>query len=158
MTTSRRPTIIDVAREAGVSKPTVSLVLQNSIAGRPSQEFGRNAAKAMQRDHPGVNAAVCFNDLVAMGMLSGFHERGWRVGIDFLIVGFDDIEHAAHTYPSLTSVHCDIAGIGAAAARTVLEWVENGTAPMQETRMPVSLSIRQSSGIAHSGVAANRGD
>jgi len=129
------------------------------IAGRPSQEFGRNAAKAMQRDHPDVDAAFCFNDLVAMGMLSGFHEGGWRVGEDFLIVGFDDIEDAAHTYPTLSSVHCDIAGIGAAAARTVLEWVENGTAPMPETRMPVSLSIRQSSGAARSGGgAANSGD
>ncbi len=128
------------------------------IAGRPSQQFGRGAARAMQRDHPDVDAAVCFNDLVAMGMLSGFHEGGWQVGTDFLIAGFDDIEDAAHTYPSLTSVHCDIAGIGAAAARTVLAWVEDGTTPLPETRMPVSLSLRQSSGAAGSGRVGNSRD
>jgi len=116
------------------------------IPGRPSQEFGRNTAKAMLRDHAHVDAAVCFNDLVAMGMLSGFHEIGRRVGVDFRLAGFDDIEDAAHTYPSLTSVHCDIAGIGAAAARTILEWIEQGHTPAPETRMPVTLSIRQSSG------------
>ena len=117
------------------------------IPGRPSQDFGRTTAKAMQRDHADVDAAVCFNDLVAMGMLSGFHECGRRVGVEFRLAGFDDIEDAAHTYPSLTSVHCDIAGIGAAAAETVLNWVENGRTPPPETRMPVTLSIRQSSGV-----------
>ncbi len=133
-------------RKAGYLEVLTSQGIEPVIlAGRPRQEFGRNAAKLMQRDFPDVDAAVCFNDLVAMGMLSGFHEVGRRVGEDFLIVGFDDIEDASHTYPSLSSVHCDIAGIGIAAARTVLQWVEDGLAPPPETRMPVRLCRRQSS-------------
>jgi LacI family transcriptional regulator len=37
---SKRPTIVDVARHAGVSKSTVSLVLQNSPLVRPSTREG----------------------------------------------------------------------------------------------------------------------
>jgi len=87
-----------------------------------------------------------------MGMLSGFHEVGRRVGKDFLVVGFDDIEDAAHTYPGLSSVHCNIARIGIEAATTVVEWVENGRIPPPETRMPVRLCIHQSSGRQTQGL------
>lgn len=116
------------------------------ITGKASREFGRNAARQLCADSSSVDAAVCFNDLVALGMLSGCHELGWSVGTDFLIMGFDDIEEVAQVYPALSSVRCDIAGIGVQAARTVVDWLENGNAPPPETRTAVSLAIRQSSG------------
>ena len=117
------------------------------MTGKASRAFGGNAARQLFTDRAGVEAAVCFNDLVALGMLSGCHEVGWRVGTDFLIMGFDDIEEAAQAYPPLSSVRCDIAGIGVQAAMTVVDWLENRNAPPPETRTPVSLSIRQSSGV-----------
>jgi LacI family transcriptional regulator len=116
------------------------------MTGKASRAFGRNAARQLHADRSGVDAVVCFNDLVALGMLSGCLEAGWRVGEDFLIMGFDDIEEVAQVYPSLSSVRCDIAGIGVQAARTVVDWLENRNAPPPETRTPVSLSIRHSSG------------
>jgi LacI family transcriptional regulator len=116
------------------------------MTGKASREFGRSAARQLFSGTSGVDAAVCFNDLVALGMVSGCHEVGWRVGKDFLIMGFDDIEEVAQAYPSLSSVRCDIAGIGVQAARTIVDWLENRIAPPPETRTAVSLSIRQSSG------------
>lgn len=116
------------------------------MTGKASREFGRNAARQLFADGRGVDAAICFNDLVALGMLSGCHEAGRRIGTDFLIMGFDDIEEVAQSYPSLSSVRCDIAGIGVQAARTVVDWLENGNAPPAETRTAVSLSVRESSG------------
>jgi LacI family transcriptional regulator len=118
------------------------------LTGKASREFGRSAARQLYSDREGVDAAICFNDLVALGMLSGCHEVGWRVGEDFLIMGFDDIEEAAQVYPSLSSVRCNIAGIGVQAAKTVVDWLENHNAPARETRTAVSLSIRQSSGMS----------
>ncbi|KMK68445.1 LacI family DNA-binding transcriptional regulator [Puniceibacterium sp. IMCC21224] len=115
------------------------------LSGRASRDFGRDAARRLSTEHPEVDAAVCFNDLVALGMVSGFHEIGRQVGADFRIVGFDDIEEAADAYPALSSVHCDIAGFGARAAETLLAWLEEGKTPPPETRTAVSLSIRQSS-------------
>ncbi|TNF22107.1 MAG: LacI family DNA-binding transcriptional regulator [Rhodobacteraceae bacterium] len=115
------------------------------LTGRSTRAFGRDAARILARDHPEVDAAVCFNDLVALGLLSGCYETGRSVGTAFRIVGFDDIEEVAQTFPALTSVHCDIAGIGETAARTVLDWLEDGRKPPPETRSPIRLSIRASS-------------
>ncbi len=115
------------------------------LPGRASRAFGRDVAKRIVEDHPEVDAVICFNDLVALGLLSGCAEIGQVVGQGFRIVGFDDIEDCALTYPTLSSIRCDIAGFGETIAGTVLAWLENGTMPPAITRTPVELVIRESS-------------
>ena len=73
-----------------------------------------------------MDAALCFSDLVALGLLTGCAERGRKVGQDLRIVGFDDIEECAQSWPALSSVSCDIAAFGRSMARTVLRWLEDG--------------------------------
>lgn len=116
------------------------------MTGRSNRAFGREIATTLNRDMPDVDAAVCFNDLVALGLLSGCHEAGRRVGGDFRIVGFDDIEEAAQSFPGLSSVRCNIAEIGQQAATSIVAWLEKDVKPAREERSPVSLSIRASSG------------
>jgi LacI family transcriptional regulator len=115
------------------------------LPGRASRAFGRDAAKRLAADHPDVDAVICFNDLVALGLLSGCAEIGRPVGPEFRIVGFDDIEECALTHPTLSSVRCDIAGFGKSIAETVLTWLEEGTMPPSVTRTPVELVVRGSS-------------
>ncbi len=115
------------------------------LPGRASRGFGREAARDLTLRHPGVDAAICFNDLVALGMLSGFAELGRAVGPEFRLVGFDDIEDCAQVFPGLSSVRCNIAGFGAGIAATVLDWLEQGRAPQAETRSAVNLILRASS-------------
>lgn len=135
VTEERKSGYLEALAEAGIA-PLV-------MTGKASRAFGRSAAAQLHAAR--VDAALCFNDLVALGMLPGCQELGLRVGEDFLVSGFDDIEEAAQAYPPLTSVHCDIAGIGLLAARTVADWLENGRAPPPQTRTAVTLSVRQSS-------------
>ena len=116
-----------------------------ALHGRPTRAFGRATALELAQSHPQVDAAICFNDLVALGMLSGFAEQGRPVGRNFRIVGFDDIEDCAQVYPALTSVHCDIAGFGAGVAQTILAWLEDGTLPPPQVHTPVRLIVRPSS-------------
>jgi LacI family transcriptional regulator len=112
--------------------------------GRATRAFGRSAAADLVRRD--FDAALCFNDLVALGVLSGFAELGRPVGRDFRLVGFDDIEDSAQVFPALSSIHCNIAGFGTEIAQTVLRWLEDGTQPARLARMPVQLIIRTSSG------------
>ena len=103
------------------------------------------AALRLSAEFPDVDAAISYNDLVALGMMSGFARAGRKVGADFRLVGFDDIEECAQVWPPLSSVRCDVAAFGRATASTVLDWLERGIQPAPEARAPVSLAVRASS-------------
>ena len=137
VTRERMAGYLEVLQDAGI-EPLV-------LTGRASRMFGRETALTLAQSHPDCDAAVCFNDLVALGMLAGCTETGRKLGTDFKVVGFDDIEDAAQSYPSLTSVRCDVAGFGRQTAATILDWLEGGIVPEPEHRSTVSLIIRQSS-------------
>jgi len=115
------------------------------LPGRPGRDFGRQAAQRLAEEHPAVDAVLCFNDLTALGVMTGCAELGRAVGRTLRIVGFDDIEDCAQVYPTLSSVRCDIAGFGRQMAETVLEWLEEGRRPAPETVTPVMLIPRASS-------------
>lgn len=118
------------------------------LPGRASRAFGREAALALALEHPDVDAAICFNDLVAIGLLSGCAEIGRAVGPGGLrVVGFDDIEECSQVWPPLTSVSCDIAGFGEAVATTLLAWLNDGTRPPPTRLSPVEIRIRASSAL-----------
>jgi LacI family transcriptional regulator len=113
--------------------------------GRPSRAFGRDMALQLHAAHPEIEGAICFSDLVALGMLAGFAQAGVRVGADFRLVGFDDIEESALSWPQLTSVRCDVARFGREAAGAMLAWLEDGERPPETRLAPVELIARHSS-------------
>ncbi|MDZ4086446.1 MAG: LacI family DNA-binding transcriptional regulator [Tabrizicola sp.] len=115
------------------------------LPGRPGRAFGREVALRLAEEHPTVDAVLCFNDLTALGLLTGCTELGRAIGQSLKIVGFDDIEDCAQVYPALSSVRCDIAGFGRQMAETVLNWLENDHRPPPETVTPVTLIPRASS-------------
>ncbi|GAB1479249.1 LacI family DNA-binding transcriptional regulator [Paracoccaceae bacterium] len=113
------------------------------LPGRPSRAFGREAAAALIAAE--ADSALCFNDLVALGAMAGFAERGRQVGAGFRLVGFDDIEECAQVWPQLSSVRCTIDRFGRDVAATLLDWLQTGQRPPAETRAPVELVARASS-------------
>ena len=137
VTAERMSGYLGVIAEAGLS-PLV-------LPGRSSRAFGRGMAESLSRQYPDCDAAVCFNDLVALGMLSGFASLGRPVGRDFRLVGFDDIEDCALVHPQLSSVRCNIAGFARSTAGQLLAWLEQGLKPVPETRAGVTLVCRASS-------------
>lgn len=128
-----------LARMAEQSRPAPSFF------GRNTREFGRDIAFKLLDTQPNIKAAICFNDLVALGMMSAMAQRGVVVGRDFFLIGFDDIEESSLVYPSLSSVHCDIEGFGARSARLLLDWLADGGHPAELDRAAVRLDVRQSS-------------
>ena len=120
-----------------------------AVHGRPSRAFGRDTALDLHAGHPEIEGVICFSDLVALGMLAGFAQAGVRVGTDVRLVGFDDIEECALTWPQLSSVRCDVARFGRESAAAMLAWLEGGERPPETRLAPVELIVRASS----SGVA-----
>lgn len=139
VTAERLSGYLQVLAESGV-EPLV-------MHGRPTRAFGRECADRFI-DGLDCDAAVCFNDLVALGVISGFASRGRVVGRDFRLVGFDDIEESAQSFPPLSSVQCGIARFGQQMAATLMAWLSEGVRPVPETRTPVELIVRGSSAVA----------
>ena len=112
--------------------------------GPATRNFGWEAARMLRSERPDIDAAICFNDFVALGMLSAFSQMRVDAGEAFRVVGFDDIDECAQVYPSLSSVRCDSSEVGSQAAELMLRWLVDGVRPPDEIRLPVVLVERQS--------------
>jgi DNA-binding LacI/PurR family transcriptional regulator len=73
------------------------------------------------------SALVCFNDMMAIGVLKGLPQAGFRVPDEFSVTGFDNIVFSAFTNPPLTTFDQPKRFIGAEAARLVLEQLNAGS-------------------------------
>lgn len=90
-------------------------------------------------------AAFCANDLIAIGALKACLTAGVRVPDELSIVGCDDIEMAQIVTPELTTVMVPARGLGARAARLLLERLAG--APSRQRHgtakpLPVQLVVR----------------
>ncbi|WP_353510303.1 LacI family DNA-binding transcriptional regulator [Intrasporangium sp.] len=63
-------------------------------------------------------------DIIALGVISGLHVRGYRVPDDFRVIGFDGIGVARLSHPTLTTVRQPVEEMG----RTVLEIISSTSA------------------------------
>ncbi len=66
-------------------------------------------------------AAVCWNDLVAIGLMNGLARAGLVPGSDVSVTGYDDLEEAEIAMPALTTVWNGQREVGRRAAKTLLE-------------------------------------
>jgi LacI family transcriptional regulator len=78
------------------------------------------------RDRP--TAVFCVNDLVALGMLKQFSQRGIRVPQDFSIIGFDDSYFASQLSPSLTTIRQQPYALGKRATELMASLDSKSTA------------------------------
>ena len=109
-------------------------------------EGGYQAAQRLLKRVPAITAIFVQNDMMAIGVLSALHDQGLRVPEDCAVVGCDDIPIAAHTIPSLTTVHLPFYETGEAAVRLLLDIIANRITEPQRVSLPVYLVQRSSCG------------
>jgi DNA-binding LacI/PurR family transcriptional regulator len=108
---------------------------------------GRRAFHAAWETGIRPTAVIAMSDAIAIGVLSAARSLGLRIPADLSIVGFDDIDVAAHTDPPLTTVHQPIRRKGEAAMRTLLSLVDDGHGTLPETpRLKTHFIVRGSTG------------
>ena len=91
-------------------------------------------------------AAVCFNDIVALGVMVGLQQRGLWPGRDFAVTGVDDLPEAAVNYPALTTVATSPREVGAAAAKLLLRRIAEPQGGPERVILPTRLVVRESCG------------
>ncbi|MFZ5890637.1 MAG: LacI family DNA-binding transcriptional regulator [Myxococcota bacterium] len=120
-----------------------------AVRGDYEARSGREAVLELRRNGSrSFDAIVAANDLMAIGAIEGLRAGGIKVPDDVKVVGFDDMEEASFTSPSLTTVRQPIAEQGLCAADVVLRELGGQGLDEVPTHISTPLVIRQSCGCA----------
>lgn len=115
--------------------------LASSQSQRPEGERLRAVSGA---EGAGLDAVVCANDLLAVGLMHELAAAGLRVPGDVAVVGMDDSELAEQSFPPLTSVNLGSAERGRRAAELLLARIEDNDRRPRRIVVQPSLSVRRS--------------
>lgn len=139
----RRHGYIAALREAGIT-PDPSLVALADFT-LPGGKSAMNALLDRPRsDWP--TAVFAGNDLSAIGALEALAERGLRVPEDIALVGYDDSQVALLANPPLTSVRMPVYDMSLLATELLISLIEGKEITQRQPVLPVSLTVRRSSG------------
>jgi DNA-binding LacI/PurR family transcriptional regulator len=90
-------------------------------------------------------AVVCFNDLVAIGVLSALHEMGIDVPGSVSVIGNDDIPFARHSSIKLTTIRAPILELGRKAAEILIRNIEaHAPLPIESVILDAEFVVRDS--------------
>ena len=113
-----------------------------SIPSYGTRENGlKGIQKVLDADDP-PTAAVCMNDLAAFGAMLGLRHRGREAGIDFSLVGCDDVQEAAQWYPALTTIKNFQDEMGRKSAEFLIRRIAEPHAPQRRLLLTPELVLR----------------
>jgi LacI family transcriptional regulator len=111
-----------------------------------TRQAGYEAAAALLTARHRPDAIVCYNDVVAFGVLLACERQGLQVGKDIIVTGFDDITEAALQHPGLTTVGVDPRDLGRRAAHLLLQQIEDPDVILPDDISDRPLVLRASCG------------
>jgi len=120
-TQDRRRGCLEELEAAGIAPPPG--YIHETAGGRPENGIASLQHFLALPERP--TALVCYNDMIALGVLQGLAGKGLQVPADISITGFDNIFFSAYTNPPLTTFDQPKRFIGAEAARLVLGLLES---------------------------------
>jgi len=114
-------------------------------------EIGHKPMQELLKRTRDFTAVFCFNDISAIGAIRALKDAGLSVPLDVSVVGFDDIQSAAYSTPSLTTVRQPLTEMGKRGAQVLLERIANRENEFAaEIVMEPELVVRESTGPAPS--------
>jgi LacI family transcriptional regulator len=111
-----------------------------------SMQSGYRAVDALLEREGDLDGVFCANDLMALGVLRRLRELDRRVPEDVAVVGMDDIDMAAMTAPTLTTVSLQAEERGRLATEMLIERLaHHGPLPPRIVTVLPRLVVRESS-------------
>ncbi len=91
-----------------------------------------------------ATAIICVNDISASMIINHLRKNNIKIPQDVSITGFDDAEIAKHLSPSLTTVRQPFLEIGSAAAKQLIDCIENPFIGLGRILLSTEIIIRDS--------------
>jgi LacI family transcriptional regulator len=108
------------------------------------KQGGYSKTLVLLRLIPRPTAILAGNDMIALGALLAIRNAGLRCPEDISLMGFDDLDLAETTNPSLSSVSQSGYQLGTTAARILLDRLEGDTGPARHLVLGTTLKLRNS--------------
>ncbi|MDP5255059.1 MULTISPECIES: HTH-type transcriptional repressor PurR [unclassified Vibrio] len=89
-------------------------------------------------------AVFCFNDTMALGLISRLQQNGLKVPEDISVIGYDNIELAEYFSPPLTTVHQPKRRVGKNAFEILMARIKNKQNERRVFEMHPEIVTRQS--------------
>jgi len=126
--------------EAGLeADPALSIA-----TGGWSLASGYAAVRGLIERATRVDGLFCFNDVLALAAIRAITDHGLRVPDDIAVVGWDDINEAAYSTPSLTSISPDKPAIATMAVDGLMARVAGEAVGASEITCEYRLVVRES--------------
>ncbi|MGR3465616.1 LacI family DNA-binding transcriptional regulator [Limimaricola sp.] len=140
--------VLSMSRADGMVETLAALGLERRaewvFEGDFSLASGARAAALWMAMADRPTGLFCASDEMACGFIGALQQSGIEVPGEVSVIGFDDIEVAAHLGPPLTTIHQPRFEIGAHAARSLLAMIKAGTLEAETEVLPVELVERGS--------------
>ncbi|MFL6547392.1 MAG: LacI family DNA-binding transcriptional regulator [Povalibacter sp.] len=107
-----------------------------------TEQSGYDAACTLLDRRVHFDGIFCASDLIAIGAMRAFQDRGLRIPQDVAVAGFDDIPTARFANPSLTTVHQDTKVAATLLVDSLLAIIHGE--PAESRSIAPSLVVRQS--------------
>ncbi|WP_400164600.1 LacI family DNA-binding transcriptional regulator [Brevibacillus sp. TJ4] len=135
----RKQGYLDALTQAGIEIDE-SLVMEGPI----TRKGGIEIVERILRHPIPPTAALCFNDVVALGVMKGLKAAGMQPGPDFSVIGFDNISESAVHSPELTTVSTFPDKMGKHAAELLHQRIVGMVEPPKRIILKPELVVRES--------------
>lgn len=128
--------------EPGLTTPPIVFSLPGNM--EKAQQAMAQQLRSLPKSFQMPSCFLCDLDFIAIGAMSAFQEKGYRIPDDISLVGFDDIDYAAIVRPSLTTIHLHESALGREAVKLLQNRITNQEFCCRNIRLMNELVIRNS--------------
>ncbi|MBE5780908.1 MAG: LacI family transcriptional regulator [Clostridiales bacterium] len=126
----------------------ITMEEDDCYAVTPTMEGARRDLLHQTRGKTLPTAFFAANDIIAMGAMMAFREKGIRVPEDVSIIGMDDLDLCLVTSPQLTTIHVHRKEMGRSAVRMLL----HSASPARKgcyLKSQLSVALRERGSVKH---------
>ncbi|TDO69926.1 LacI family transcriptional regulator [Halanaerobium saccharolyticum] len=87
-------------------------------------------------------AVICYNDLLALGVIQALRLKGFRIPEDMAVIGFDDISFSSLPEVQLTTIAQPKYEMGKIALETLIEKIKTGSEKKFENKIVLSPELK----------------
>lgn len=142
----RKEAYLDVMEENGIEPREEWIEIAPIIETEPGNDVKVAEALLPNLLEADVTAVLCFNDMVAIGVLKACRSQGVHVPNDMSVVGFDGIDMTEYVTPPLTTIHQPKREMGNIAMQMLAGLIEGKS--VQDRVLAPRFVRRESTGLA----------